>query len=77
MYVCSCRAVSSATIARLAKAGASAGQIARETGAGTGCGTCRPVIAALLDVYATEAATAARNTVADSRRSEYSDRDSR
>jgi len=67
VYVCSCRAVSGATVARLAEAGASAGEIARDTGAGTGCGTCRQVIAALLDVDAAEAAIAARGTLADSR----------
>ena len=67
MYVCSCKAVSSRTIARLASEGARSTDIARLTGAGTVCGTCRPVILALLEEYAAVRPVPAGDHVADSR----------
>jgi assimilatory nitrate reductase catalytic subunit len=53
MIVCHCRVVSDKTIRGETESGAcTVGDVARRCGAGTGCGACRPTIAALLAVHA-------------------------
>jgi bacterioferritin-associated ferredoxin len=50
MYVCLCNGVTERDVNEAIAAGAStAEEVAYCTGAGTRCGTCRPVVAAMLD----------------------------
>ena len=50
MYVCICRAVAHETIQRTIADGAeSLDEIGARCGAGTGCGICRPALAAMLE----------------------------
>ena len=50
MIVCHCFCVSDREIRVCAREGAcSVGDVGRESGAGTGCGGCRPEIASILD----------------------------
>jgi bacterioferritin-associated ferredoxin len=57
LYVCSCWAVSSRTIAKLIRDGVTTVEdVGRICGAGTGCGTCRPTIEAMLEGTSCQAA---------------------
>lgn len=49
LYVCLCRGVSDRTIrAEIARGACTVEEIAACTGAGTGCGRCRPEVAAMI-----------------------------
>ncbi len=56
MIVCVCRNVSDAAIRAGARAGMSLDAVLRETGAGSGCGTC---VLAVARIHAAEARAAA------------------
>lgn len=50
MYVCLCKGVSDKAIRGCVRRGASSvGEVGRECGAGTDCGSCRAMIADLID----------------------------
>lgn len=60
MFVCSCRVVSDQCVARAIDTGAETVEdIMASCGAGSGCGSCRPALQALLEAADTKACAAA------------------